>query len=412
VKGDLDRLVRFLQRDVPAPVGVFGSARLMAGGIDFLTANAVGANLAAAGLVPITGGGPSIMTWVPEAFQASIARRGLRLETQSASIKVPHEPGVSESIDVHEEFSEFLFRKLALYHKAIGLLVMPGGIGTMDELTEVWAQAARKQHGARLATVRNDFWRPLLSALERVAVHERPLISRSAWSRLESSDAVSALIRSMAEKSRVGPEPVDRMAARMGCDLDQSLYALDRAPRAVTVLGGRGLAADDPTLAVVREACRRLSPSHALRVGNPIAVGDAVVEGARAGSPVADVQGMMLRGEEAPRGVRVLAEQSDFIVHKDVLTRHISGLIALPGGLGTISNLFAVLTEMQTGRRERVPVVLVGSSFWQPIKDALKEGMLNEHRRMISPEDLDMLVVTDDPARVAAAMAAPAREAA
>ncbi|MCE7872358.1 hypothetical protein DYH09_18545 [bacterium CPR1] len=132
-----------------------------------------------------------------------------------------------------------------------------------------------------------------------------------------------------------------------------------------------------------------------LRVGNPPEIARAVTEGAD-GAPV---QALKLIDEEMPSlpGLEVLAEQTDFISHRELLTRSARGLVYAPGGLGTLSSLFAVLTQIQTGKRPEVPIVLVGTSFWKPIFQAIEESMLNEHRRYISPEDLGLVTITDDP---------------
>ena len=134
-----------------------------------------------------------------------------------------------------------------------------------------------------------------------------------------------------------------------------------------------------------------------MRVGNPPALALAVTRGAR-GAPV---QALKLKSEELPSmpGLKVLAEQTDFITHRELLTRSARGLVYAPGGLGTLSNLFATLTQIQTGKRPAVPIVLVGSSFWKPIFAAIKASMLNDQRRYISPEDLGLVTITDDPAR-------------
>ena len=84
-----------------------------------------------------------------------------------------------------------------------------------------------------------------------------------------------------------------------------------------------------------------------------------------------------------------------FFVRKLMLVKYALGFVIFPGGLGTIDELYEALTLIQTGKIERFPVVLMGSEYWADLLKWMKEKMLGEG--MISPEDLDLLTVTDDP---------------
>ena len=71
------------------------------------------------------------------------------------------------------------------------------------------------------------------------------------------------------------------------------------------------------------------------------------------------------------------------------------GFVVFPGGFGTADELFESLTLIQTGKVLHFPVVLFGSSFWSPLLDWVRDRLLADS--MVSPEDLDLLTVTDDP---------------
>ncbi len=75
-------------------------------------------------------------------------------------------------------------------------------------------------------------------------------------------------------------------------------------------------------------------------------------------------------------------------------------VVALPGGLGTLDELFTILTQIQTGKLPEMPVVLVGKEYWEPIFETLRQQMLGDQRQTISPEDLERVVMTDKPAEV------------
>ena len=72
------------------------------------------------------------------------------------------------------------------------------------------------------------------------------------------------------------------------------------------------------------------------------------------------------------------------------------GLIALPGGMGTLDEVFEALTLVQTQKVTKFPIVLLGVEHWAGLLDWMKSTVLAEG--MISPRDLDLIRVTDDPA--------------
>ncbi len=84
-----------------------------------------------------------------------------------------------------------------------------------------------------------------------------------------------------------------------------------------------------------------------------------------------------------------------FFVRKVMFMKYAQGFIGLPGGYGTLDELFEALTLIQTGKSTRFPVVLMGSSFWKGLIDWLKGEMLGAGN--ISPDDPDLFTLTDDP---------------
>jgi hypothetical protein len=82
-----------------------------------------------------------------------------------------------------------------------------------------------------------------------------------------------------------------------------------------------------------------------------------------------------------------------FFVRKLMLIKYSYAFVAMPGGFGTLDELFEALTLIQTGKIHNFPVVLMGTSYWQPLITQLDEMVDKE---MIDSEDLDLLLVTDD----------------
>ena len=86
-----------------------------------------------------------------------------------------------------------------------------------------------------------------------------------------------------------------------------------------------------------------------------------------------------------------------FFVRKVMFVKYAQGFIVLPGGVGTLDELFEAITLIQTGKIGKFPIVLVGSSYWQGIMDWIKVTML-EAEYNISPKDLDLFNIVDTPA--------------
>ena len=88
-----------------------------------------------------------------------------------------------------------------------------------------------------------------------------------------------------------------------------------------------------------------------------------------------------------------------FMVRKFMLAKYSYGFIAMPGGFGTLDELFNVLTLIQTGKMKNFPVVLMGVEYWTPLRKLLEDTLVSS--RTIDPEDLKYITFTDDPAYAA-----------
>ncbi len=93
-----------------------------------------------------------------------------------------------------------------------------------------------------------------------------------------------------------------------------------------------------------------------------------------------------------------------FFVRKTVFVKYSQAFVVLPGGFGTLDELFEAVTLVQTGKITRFPIVLVGSDYWKGLTTWLTETVLPAGK--ISPHDPDLLQVCDDPAEVVRIIAA------
>ncbi len=88
-----------------------------------------------------------------------------------------------------------------------------------------------------------------------------------------------------------------------------------------------------------------------------------------------------------------------FFVRKVMFVKYSQAFIAMPGGMGTLDELFEVLTLIQTHRIHRVPIILVGSEFWMPLKDWVHKVVMDKYQ-YISEEDLSLMHIVDTPQQV------------
>ena len=84
-----------------------------------------------------------------------------------------------------------------------------------------------------------------------------------------------------------------------------------------------------------------------------------------------------------------------FFVRKVIFIKYAQGFVVLPGGVGTLDELFEAITLIQTEKIGKFPIILVGSNFWNGLINWIKETMLKKEKN-ISPEDLDLFSIVDD----------------
>jgi uncharacterized protein (TIGR00730 family) len=92
-----------------------------------------------------------------------------------------------------------------------------------------------------------------------------------------------------------------------------------------------------------------------------------------------------------------------FFVRKVMFTKYSQGFIVLPGGFGTLDELFEALTLIQTEKIGRFPIILVGSAYWKGLLEWIQRTM-GERHAYINGQDLDLITLVDAPAEAVAAI--------
>ncbi len=426
---ELDEGLEVLDAIEPA-VTFFGGARIERDDPYYAHAEQMGQLLADHNIPPRTGAGPGIMWAVPEGFRKQISEAGANKDrpakrqrgqgpqplTQGFNIVLPFEQQVNPAIDVSMELVHFPTRKLMLYRNALGLVIFPGGFGTLDELLEVWRLKAAGDLDFPVVLFGQEFWKPLEDAL-RVAHKNYPHLALAD----EDFDLVSctddpqeAIDRVLAEDAcRESNEPLHQMGHRIARELVEGLNFLESLQPAVTVLGGSRLRKNDDVLEMAEDLAYELAEEGVpTRAAGPGQLSVALARGGHRSRRHFPQQAFGVRRPDARNlyGADRVYLVADRLTHKVLLTENSRALVALPGALGTLDELFSTLCQVQTRTISHRRVVLMGTDFWQPIVDTIEALMLAGCRQTISPEDLDLLTLTDDPAEAARIALAPPEE--
>jgi uncharacterized protein (TIGR00730 family) len=184
-------------------------------------------------------------------------------------------------------------------------------------------------------------------------------------------------------------------------ELVNGFEALSGLGPAVSVWGSARVAEDDPEYELGRQVARALGQKGlAVITGG----GPGLMAAANRGARDAGVRSVGLRIElPFEQGMNPYVDLPlhfhYFFTRKLMFVRYACGFVALPGGFGTLDELFEAVTLIETDRAKDSPVVLVGSGYWSGMIDWLRERPLAEGK--IGPDDLGILQVSDDPDEVA-----------
>jgi uncharacterized protein (TIGR00730 family) len=197
-----------------------------------------------------------------------------------------------------------------------------------------------------------------------------------------------------ADEKAVDLESHVRMIAH---EFREGFEAVDRIDRpAVTIFGSARIAESDPIYEAARTTARRFAEeSWAVVTGGGPGVMEAANRGAKEGGGLSVGFNIELPHEQRSNPYLDLALTfRHFYARKTMFVKAAEGFVVFPGGFGTADELFEALTLIQTGKVFDFPVVLIGSDYWGELLEWITGELLAD--RMISPEDLDLLFVTDD----------------
>jgi hypothetical protein len=186
-------------------------------------------------------------------------------------------------------------------------------------------------------------------------------------------------------------------ALRILAEFVEGFDAMAKVGPAVTVFGSARTRPDDPVYEAARTIGRRLAEAgYAVITGGGPGAMEAANRGCREGGGLSVGCNIELPHEQGMNAyVDLGVEFRYFFARKVMFVKYADGFIILPGGFGTLDELFEALTLIQTGKVRHFPVVLVGRSYWAGLIDWIRESLLANGA--VSESDLDLLHVTDDP---------------
>ncbi|MGQ0714961.1 MAG: TIGR00730 family Rossman fold protein [Gemmatimonadaceae bacterium] len=191
---------------------------------------------------------------------------------------------------------------------------------------------------------------------------------------------------------------------RITSEFIEGFDTLASIEKGVTVFGSARIGPDDPHYEKARETSRLLAEAgFAIITGAGPGIMEAANRGARdAGGRSIGCNIELPFEQGANPYVDTLINFRYFMVRKTMFIKYSVAFIIFPGGFGTLDELFEALTLIQTGKIYQFPVILMGRHYWAGLIRWLQSRVLLEKK--ISPGDMDLILITDDPAEATSAV--------
>lgn len=179
---------------------------------------------------------------------------------------------------------------------------------------------------------------------------------------------------------------------------------LSKVGPAISIFGSSRLSPKDRFYKIAENIAYLLArEGYAIITGGGQGIMEAANKGAKKAKGKSIGLNIQIPQEQRPNPyIDTLLDFHYFFVRKVMFVKYAKAFVILPGGYGTLDELFESLNLIQTRRIEKFPVVLVGSDYWQDLFNWLKSKVLN--KGCISSPDLKMFTIVDTPEEVAEAI--------
>jgi uncharacterized protein (TIGR00730 family) len=184
---------------------------------------------------------------------------------------------------------------------------------------------------------------------------------------------------------------------RMMAEMVEGFEELSKIGPAVSIFGSARCKPSDPEYLLAETIARKLAErGFAVITGGGPGVMEGGNKGAIAAGGTSVGLNIQLPREQAPNPYQTVSvDFRYFFVRKLMFVKYAVAFIIMPGGYGSLDELFEALTLIQTNRIKRFPLFLVDSTFWKPMLDWIREGPVK--RGFIAESELDLITLVDDP---------------
>lgn len=179
---------------------------------------------------------------------------------------------------------------------------------------------------------------------------------------------------------------------------------LARISPSVSIFGSARFAPDHPYYKLTEDIARALSDAgFSVVSGGGPGIMEAANKGAYFGKSPSVGLNIQLPHEQSANPYQDISQTfQHFFARKVMFVKFAAAYVVMPGGFGTLDELFEALTLVQTGKIAHIPIILVGKNFWGGMVEWVRSSLIAEG--MISPDDIDLIRVIDEPAEVVEAI--------
>ncbi|MCE9632657.1 MAG: TIGR00730 family Rossman fold protein [Methylophilales bacterium] len=173
---------------------------------------------------------------------------------------------------------------------------------------------------------------------------------------------------------------------------------------AVSIFGSARTVPVHPYYKLTEDIARKLSDAgFSVMTGGGPGLMEAGSKGAYAGKSPSVGLNIQLPQEQTNNPYQDISQTfRHFFTRKVMFVKYASAYVVMPGGFGTLDELFEALTLIQTKKTRKIPIILVGSKFWGGLLDWFRQMLVTEG--MIDPENMGLIQLIDEPSEVVAAI--------
>lgn len=391
-------------------VTIFGSARTHEGDPYYIKARKLGELLGLNEFTVITGGGPGIMEAANRgAFQVKGNSIGLGIELP---MEQHNNPYVSDFIN----FDYFFTRKVMLKTPSQAFVYFPGGYGTLDELFELLNEMSLGfSQKVPVVLVGVSFWTPLMNFLKDTCHQILGAITAEDLEMIhivETAEEAFEIIRNTEDHPNFldnitntnSMASVNWRIFRIMAELVEGFEFLESLSKNVTILGSNKISHESDyyqdIYAIAQELVKK---DFSILTGG----GFGIAEAANRASAEANKSAFAALLQQAGKTMNQYVSDSIHFrfpfTRQFILTGPTNQYLFCPGGLGTLHQLFEVLTLMQTKKVQSTPLILFDTEFWGPLVEYIDKVFAQEYRT-INPDDLKLFTLTSHKEEVLAAI--------